>query len=59
MIITYTINIKIIDFFKGGEPTKDEMCAHIFTYYPRMDDDLTVCFNRNTFESLQDKMNSS
>ncbi|CAF3793088.1 unnamed protein product [Rotaria sp. Silwood1] len=43
---------------EGGERTRDEMCLHFVTYYPRMDD-LSVCFTMNTVQSLQDIINSS
>ncbi|CAF1258772.1 unnamed protein product, partial [Rotaria sordida] len=42
----------------GGEKTREEMCLHFFTYYPRMDD-LSVCYTMNTVQSLQDMINSS
>ncbi|CAF4119878.1 unnamed protein product, partial [Rotaria sordida] len=42
----------------GGEKTREEMCLHFFTYYPRMDD-LSVCYTMNTVQSLQDIINSS
>ncbi|CAF4212369.1 unnamed protein product, partial [Adineta steineri] len=31
----------------GGESTKDEMCLHMFTYYPRMND-FYSCMNANS-----------
>ncbi|CAF3565153.1 unnamed protein product [Rotaria socialis] len=36
----------------GGERTKDEMCSHIFTYYPRIND-LSECFTSNHPDAWQ------
>ena len=30
--------------FQGGERTVDEMCLHMFTYFPRMEN-LSVCLS--------------
>ncbi|CAF3197010.1 unnamed protein product [Rotaria socialis] len=42
----------------GGERTKDEMCLHFFTYYPRIDN-FSACFTMNTIEWWQKMMNST
>ncbi|CAF1122491.1 unnamed protein product [Rotaria sp. Silwood1] len=42
----------------GGKRTKDEMCRHIFAYYPRMSD-LYFCVTVNSLESWKKIMNSS
>ncbi|CAF2134802.1 unnamed protein product [Rotaria magnacalcarata] len=42
----------------GGERTKDEMCLHFFTYYPRIDN-FSGCFTMNTIEWWQKMMNST
>ncbi|CAF3460707.1 unnamed protein product [Rotaria socialis] len=42
----------------GGPRTRDEMCLHIFTYYPRMND-LYSCWTMNDMASWQRLMNSS
>ncbi|UJR07214.1 hypothetical protein I4U23_011502 [Adineta vaga] len=43
----------------GGEKTSEEMCLHFFTYYPRMDGDLSSCYRMNSYQSLQEKINAS
>ncbi|CAF0896019.1 unnamed protein product [Adineta steineri] len=42
----------------GGERTRDEMCLHMFTYYPRMND-LYTCVTINDKSAWQDIMNTS
>ncbi len=45
-------------FSKGGQRTKDEMCLHMFTYYPRMDD-MYLCGSINDPSEWVKKMNVS
>jgi len=40
----------------GGERTKDEMCIHMFTYYPRMNN-MYGCFMQNSEEAWKKQMN--
>ncbi|CAF2984106.1 unnamed protein product [Rotaria sp. Silwood2] len=42
----------------GGESTRDEMCLHMFTYYPRMND-LYMCIASNDKSAWKDIMNTS
>ncbi|CAF2078555.1 unnamed protein product [Rotaria magnacalcarata] len=42
----------------GGEKTKDEMCMHVFMYYPRMSN-LYICSTINSDEAWKNLMNSS
>ncbi|CAF3053826.1 unnamed protein product [Rotaria sp. Silwood2] len=42
----------------GGESVHDEMCLHIFTYYPRMNN-TSICLNRISFSSWQMLMNKN
>ncbi|CAF4000838.1 unnamed protein product [Rotaria sordida] len=42
----------------GGERTRDEMCLHMFTYYPRMND-LYTCITYNDNSAWKDIMNTS
>ncbi|UJR06551.1 hypothetical protein I4U23_010834 [Adineta vaga] len=42
----------------GGERTKDEMCSHMFAYYPRMNN-FYGCYMSNSAEAWQTMMNSS
>ncbi|CAF1224031.1 unnamed protein product [Rotaria sp. Silwood1] len=42
----------------GGESTRDEMCLHMFTYYPRMND-LYGCVTFNDNSAWKDIMNTS
>ncbi|CAF4552760.1 unnamed protein product [Rotaria sp. Silwood1] len=48
---------KRIQLYPGGQGTRDEMCLHFFSYYPRIDD-LSICFTMNTAQSLQTLINS-
>ncbi len=41
---------------QGGERTRDEMCLHMFTYYPRMNN-LYGCMTANTMEAWQVQLN--
>ena len=43
---------------KGGERTRDEMCFHMFTYYPRLSD-LYSCVTVNDNSAWRDVMNTS
>ena len=45
-------------FYKGGERTKDEMCVHAFTFYPRIND-LYGCSTLIDNSALQNVMNTS
>ncbi|CAF5011802.1 unnamed protein product, partial [Rotaria socialis] len=51
-----TMNKDVITL--GGERTKDEMCLHMATYYPRMDN-LYGCMTTNSPDAWLAKMNSS
>ena len=51
-------NSYICLFFKGGEQTKDEMCLHMFLYYPRMNN-LSSCITLNSGSVWQSMMNTS
>ncbi|CAF1307283.1 unnamed protein product [Rotaria sordida] len=51
-----TMNKNIITL--GGESTKQEMCLHFFSYYPRMPD-LSVCLNLMTPQSWNALINDS
>ncbi|CAF3621444.1 unnamed protein product [Rotaria sp. Silwood1] len=42
----------------GGESVHDEMCLHIFTYYPRMND-TSICLNMISIFSWQKLMNKN
>lgn len=42
----------------GGERTRDEMCLHMFVYYPRMKN-FYGCMNSNSEDAWRQKMNSS
>ncbi|CAF0843332.1 unnamed protein product [Adineta ricciae] len=42
----------------GGERTKDEMCSHMFAYYPRMNN-FYGCYMSNSVEAWKTMMNSS
>ena len=44
--------------FKGGIRTRDEMCLHMFTYYPRMND-IYTCVNLNHYSAWEKMLNSS
>ncbi|CAF1379082.1 unnamed protein product, partial [Adineta ricciae] len=43
----------------GGERTSEEMCLHFFTYYPRLDEDLSSCYRINSYEAILRKINYS
>ncbi|CAF5211345.1 unnamed protein product, partial [Rotaria magnacalcarata] len=51
-----TMNKDVITL--GGERTKDEMCLHMATYYPRMNN-LYGCMTLNSPDTWLAKMNSS
>ncbi|CAF4186234.1 unnamed protein product, partial [Adineta steineri] len=42
----------------GGESTKDEMCLHMFIYYPRMND-FYSCMNANSEKAWKQVMNAT
>ncbi|CAF1097141.1 unnamed protein product [Adineta steineri] len=42
----------------GGERAKDEMCLHMFTYYPRMND-FYSCINANSEKAWKQVMNAT
>jgi len=43
---------------KGGEETSDEMCLHIFAYYPRING-TSGCLTMNSYFSWQSLMGTS
>ncbi len=43
--------------FEGGERTKDEMCLHMFPYYPRMSN-LSSCITLNSESAWKSMMNT-
>lgn len=46
------------EYNQGGERTKDEMCFHMFTYYPRMND-LYNCVTVIDQSAWQDMLNTN
>jgi len=54
--LTFFVKKKKHLFSKGGERTKDEMCLHMFTYYPRMNN-LYSCMTLHTAKTFETVLN--